>query len=140
MGTGIFLMICSVLVPVLFLVYNGIKPEQWGELLFCALFFIFFMFMGKALTFQSLKVSIENESFVFFQNLREPAVEFSLPFEQFKGFSTRETQEGNETFVLLFIKSYEKEFEFYRSVNRKEINKISEALVKLGKAVKEEQP
>ncbi|MGM0601585.1 MAG: hypothetical protein ACQETH_17365 [Candidatus Rifleibacteriota bacterium] len=140
MGTGIFLMICSLLVPILFLIYNGLKLDQWGELLFCALFFIFFMFMGRALTFQSLKVNIKNESFVFFQNLREPPVELSLTFDQFKGIATREVEEGNETFVLLFIKSEEKEIEFYRSVNRKEINKISEALVKLGKAVKEEQP
>ena len=44
MAVGIFLMICALAVPILFLVYNGIKVEQWGELLFCFLFFVLFLF------------------------------------------------------------------------------------------------
>lgn len=133
MGVGVFLMICSIAVPVLFLVYNGLKPEQWGELLFCALFLALFLFMGKSLTFQSMKVMIEDEKYHFFQNLREPPSDFFMNKKDFHGFSTRDVDEGGEIFIVLYLKDSGQEKEFYRSNNRKEIKKISEALIELGK-------
>lgn len=132
-GTGIFLLICSLLVPILFLIYNGIKLEQWGEILFCVIFFFLFFFMGKSLTFQALTVKKDHENVHFYQNLREPATEFSLPQAEWQGISTRDQQVGEETQIILYVKIKNDEKEFYRSVNRKEIKKICDALISLGK-------
>jgi hypothetical protein len=137
-GVGIFLLLCSLAVPILFVVYNGIKLEQWGELLFCLGFLLLFFYMGKSLIFQSLKVSVENDKFNFYQNLRDPAVQFELDRQDFRGLATRDIQVGEETFILLLIKTSEHEKEFYRSVNRKEIQQICDALIKLGKSSQEE--
>jgi hypothetical protein len=94
--------------------------------------------MGKSLIFQSLKVSVENDKFNFYQNLRDPAVQFELDRQDFRGLATRDIQVGEETFILLLIKTSEHEKEFYRSVNRKEIQQICDALIKLGKSSQEE--
>lgn len=133
MGTGVFLIICSLVVPILFVYYNGIKPEQWGELLFCLGFLILFLFMGKSLTFQSMHVELKGENVHFYQNLREPPTEFVIPRNEWQGISTRDEEVGDETNVILFIKINNSEKEFYRSVNRKEINKMCDALIALGK-------
>jgi hypothetical protein len=137
-AVGIFLMICALVVPILFLIYNGIKLEQWGELLFCALFFLLFSFMGKNLTFQYLKVEQSADQITFYQNLREPPVEITVETNKLSGLTTKETKEGDETFIVLNLKLPE-EKEFYRSVNRKEIKKISEAIIALGRMAKEEK-
>ena len=137
-GTGIFLLICSLVVPILFLFYNGIKAEQWGELLFCLLFFLLFSFMGKSLTFQYMRVEMKADSFHFYQNLREPPTDFELAQQDWQGISTRDEMVGHETNVVLYVKMKNEEKEFYRSVNRKEINKICDALIKLVKTDKED--
>ncbi|MEW6711331.1 MAG: hypothetical protein AB1403_16020 [Candidatus Riflebacteria bacterium] len=131
-GTGIFLMVCSLVVPILFVVYNGIKAEQWGELLFCLGFLVLFMFMGKSLVFQSMQVRKENGAVNFYQNLREPPTVFSVAEADWKGISTRDEAVGEETYVVLYVKIKNEETELYRSVNRKEIKKICDALIKLG--------
>jgi hypothetical protein len=136
-SVGIFLLICSFVVPILFLVYNGINRAQWDELLFCALFFLLFSFMGKSLTFQSLNVTAEGEQLRFYQNLREPPTEFQISKYELEGLNTREEVIGDDTFYILNVR-IPKENEFYRSVNRKEIAKISEAIIALGKQTKED--
>lgn len=133
-GTGIFLLFSSLLVPVLFLVYNGIKLEQWGELLFCLLFFLLFFYMGKSLTFQSMQVRREGENVILYQNLREPPTRLIVPATDWQGISTRDEEMGEEIFVILYVRIKNEEKEFYRSVNRKEIKKICDALIALGKS------
>ncbi len=127
-GTGIFLMLAALVVPVLFFVYNGIKTEQWAELLFCAGFFILFMFMGKALTFQSLTASLTSDGFTFYQNMREPPVSHRLDRRQWQGIRTSEEKNDDETMVILKLKTSDGELELYRSVNKKEINALVGAL------------
>ncbi|GAB4282563.1 MAG: hypothetical protein Kow0029_28160 [Candidatus Rifleibacteriota bacterium] len=138
MGTGVFLMICAVSVPLLFVIYNGVKPEQWGELLFCIFFFLLFFIMGKSLTFQKLEVKLKNDEFCFYQNLREPPTEFVIKESAWQGFVTSEEEVGTETMFILLLKDENTEKEFYRSVNRNEIKKISEAIISLVKNTKEE--
>lgn len=133
-GTGVFLMICSLSVPILFIVYNGIKPEQWKELLFCLFFLILFLFMGKSLTFQTMRVEVKGENVYFYQNLREPPTEFIIPITEWLGIFTCDEEINNQINVVLFIKEQNSEREFYRSVNRNEINKICDALIALKKA------
>ncbi len=139
MGVGIFLMISALVVPVLFLVYNGIKAEQWGELLFCAGFFLLFIFMGKSLTFQSMSACQTPEGFRFYQNLREPAITHQLGRQQWLGIKTSDEKSGEETFVLLKLKTKDGELDFYKSINRKEIKNMVGALEELYKKAEEIQ-
>ncbi|MDD3147989.1 MAG: hypothetical protein PHD82_11840 [Candidatus Riflebacteria bacterium] len=138
-GVGIFLMLAALAMPVLFVYYNGIKPEQWAELLFCAGFLVLFMFMGKSLTFQSMQARQTSEGFSFFQNLREPAVLHTIERTNWLGIKTVEEKKGEETFTILQIKTPEGELDFYKSLNKKEINKMVGALVELQKKAEEAQ-
>ena len=137
MGTGIFLMVSALVLPVLFFVYNGIKTEQWAELLFCAGFFLLFMFMGKSLTFQSLTARVTADGFSFYQNMREPPTGHRLARRQWLGIKTSEEQDGNETMTLLKLKTPDGELDFYRSVNKKEIAALVGALNELHKKAEE---
>jgi hypothetical protein len=138
-GVGIFLMIASVIVPLLFVYYNGIKAENWAELLFCAGFFLLFMFMGHSLTFQTLQVALNNKKYSFYQNLREPPTAIEMKEYDWEGIKTEDEKVGEETFIVLKLKTFEKEIEFYRSVNRGEINTIVDALGKIRKNSEEEK-
>lgn len=137
-GVGIFLLIMAFLVPVLFLAYNGISLSQWDELLFCLFFFILFGGLGHSLTFQSLHVEYAKGQFSFFQSLRKPNFSLNLEKSSWTGIQTKEQDQGSETFIILYIKTNKENVEFYRSVNRKEIRKITEALDKLKKISEEE--
>jgi len=139
MGTGIFLMLAAIGLPVLFFAYNGVKMQQWAELLFVAGFFILFMFMGKQLTFQSMRARVTADGFAFYQNLREPAVEHRLKKTEWLGIRTCEEKSGEETFILLKLKTANGELDFYKSINRKEISKMVGALEELHKKVEEER-
>ncbi|PKL43328.1 MAG: hypothetical protein CVV42_20305 [Candidatus Riflebacteria bacterium HGW-Riflebacteria-2] len=148
-GVGVFLLIMAFVVPVLFLVYNGIKAEQWGELLFCAGFFVLFFFMGKSLTFQSLSVRHSEIGFSFYQNLREPALAIDLSDNDWLGIKTEEevakNQKGEpiakgEVYIKILLKTPQGLREFYKSVNRGEINSIVGALEELRKKTEEESP
>ncbi len=137
-GVGIFLMIAALIVPALFVYYNGIKAENWGELLFCLGFFLLFMFMGRSLTFQSLSVKATERGYLFYQNLREPPTSFEIKKLDWEGIRTEEADQGDEKFIVLILKVFENEREFYRSVNRNEINQLVAALEILNKSDKEE--
>lgn len=137
-GVGIFLLIMAFLVPILFLVYNGMNIKQWDELLFCLVFLILFGGLGRSLTFQYLRVQYGNGQFSFFQSLRKPDFSLKLEAPSWTGIQTREQDQGNETHIILYIKINKENVEFYRSVNRKEIRKITEALDKLKKLSEEE--
>ena len=139
-AVGVFLLIMAFVVPVLFLVYNGIKAEQWGELLFCAGFFVLFFFMGRSLTFQSLVARKTGTGFSFYQNMREPAVALELTNSDWLGIKTSETGEKDEIFTSILLKTSQGDREFYKSVNRKEINSIISALEELRKKSEEESP
>ncbi|MBU1106882.1 MAG: hypothetical protein KKB51_09470 [Candidatus Riflebacteria bacterium] len=139
-AVGIFLLTMAFVVPVLFLVYNGIKAEQWGELLFCAGFFMLFFFMGRSLMFQSLTVRKTEQGFHFYQNLREPALTIDLKSSDWLGIKTSETGEKDEIFTSILLKTSQGDREFYKSVNRKEINSIITALNELRKKPEEESP
>lgn len=139
MGTGVFLMLAAIGLPVLFFAYNGVKMQQWAELLFVAGFFILFMFMGKQLTFQSMRARVTADGFAFYQNLREPAVEHRLKKTEWLGIRTCEEKSGEETFILLKLKTANGELDFYKSINRKEISKMVGALEELHKKVEEER-
>lgn len=133
-GVGIFLMIAAIVVPTLFVYYNGIKAENWGELLFCACFFALFAFMGRSLTFQSLSVKENDQNWVFFQDMRDPPVSFLVKKYDWEDIQTKEIKEKDETFIVLILNFYEGDQEFYRSVNRNEINSIVKALETLHKS------
>jgi len=139
-AVGVFLLIMSFVVPVLFLVYNGVKAEQWGELLFCTGFFVLFFFMGRSLIFQSLSGRKTERGFHFYQNLREPAIAIELDNAEWLGIKTSETGEKDEIFTSILLKTTQGEKEFYKSVNRKEINSIISALEKLRKKTEEGSP
>jgi hypothetical protein len=145
-GVGIFLLIMAFVVPVLFVVYNGVKAEQWGELLFCAGFFLLFFFMGKSLTFQNLSARRTEIGFSFQQNLREPPVAIDLKSNDWLGIKSEEWQgstrsgEKSETYVCIILKTKQGPREFYKSVNRKEITTIIKALEELRKQSEEESP
>lgn len=136
-SVGIFLLIMAFLVPILFLAYNGINIGQWDELLFCLVFLILFAGLGHSLTFQSLRAQYGEEQFSFFQSLRKPDFSLTLDKLSWTGIQTREQEQGNETFIILYLKTNKENVEFYRSVNRKEIRKITEALDKLKKLSEE---
>lgn len=138
-GFGVFLMLAALTVPVLFLVYNGVKLEQWGELLFCAGFFVLFMYLGKSLTFQKLHACITPDGFRFYQSLRDPAVEHRLTRAQWLGIKTSEEKSGEETYILLKLKTVDGELDFYKSINRKEITTLVSELEKLHKRSEEEK-
>lgn len=135
---GIFLMIAAITVPVLFLVYNGIKAEQWAELLFCGGFLVLFIYMGKSLTFQSLQARKTTEGFEFYQNMRDPAVNISLKNKEWLGIKTEEENFDDETILHLNLKTVNGNMELYKGINRKEIAKIVEALTALRKKAEEE--
>lgn len=137
MGVGVFLLIMSVVVPTLFLIYNGIKSEQWAELLFCAGFLVLFMFMGKSLTFQLMQVVQTENGYTFFQNMREPQVNLQLKNTEWTGIRTLDVKTGDETMLHLKLKTASGEIEFYKSINRKEINKMVTALEQLRNKAKE---
>ncbi len=146
-GVGIFLLIMSFVVPVLFVVYNGIKAEQWGELLFCAGFFVLFFFMGRSLSFQSLSARHSETGFSFYQNLREPAQSIDLKSSDWLGIKTEEEVAKNEkgepiekgeVYIKIQLKTPNGSKEFYKSVNRGEINSIVGALEELRKKSEEE--
>jgi len=139
MGVGVFLMLAAIGLPVLFFAYNGVKMQQWAELLFVAGFFILFIFMGKQLTFQSMHARVTADGFSFYQNLREPAVEHRLKKAEWLGIRTCEEKSGEETFILLKLKTANGELDFYKSINRKEISKMVGALDELHKKVEEER-
>lgn len=139
MGVGVFLMLAAIGLPVLFFAYNGVKMQQWAELLFVAGFFILFIFMGKQLTFQSMHARLTADGFSFYQNLREPAVEHRLKKTEWLGIRTCEEKSGEETFILLKLKTANGELDFYKSINRKEISKMVGALEELHKKVEEER-
>lgn len=139
MSVGIFLMLAAVALPVVFLVYNGLKAEQWGELLFCAGFLVLFLFMGKSLTFQTMRAEQTSDGFSFYQNLREPAVSHKLGQRQWLGIKTSDEKSGEETFTLLKLKTPDGELDFYKSINKKEINTLVGALGELHKKAEEAQ-
>ncbi|PKL42033.1 MAG: hypothetical protein CVV41_16420 [Candidatus Riflebacteria bacterium HGW-Riflebacteria-1] len=148
-GVGVFLLIMAFVVPILFLVYNGIKAEQWGELLFCAGFFVLFFFMGRALSFQSLSARRTEIGFSFQQNLREPAVAIDLKAGDWLGIRTTEAiakdKDGKEikdgeVYISIILKTAQGEREFYKSINRKEVNSIVSALDELRKKSEEKSP
>lgn len=141
-GTGIFLFISSIVVPALYLYYNGVKLQNWGELLFCAGFFLLFFFMGKSLIFQSLTVQQTSKGFYFYQNLREPAVTIECDKYGWEGIKTEDAQIGEETYVVLKLKILNdddsvRETEFYKSPSKKEIETIVAAMNSLKKIDKE---
>ena len=137
MSVGIFLLIMAFLIPILFLAYNGINLNQWDELLFCLVFFILFAALGHSLTFQSLRAEYDKGNFTFYQNLRNPPFNLELDKKSWKGIQSKEQDQGSETFYILNLKTEKENIEFYRSVNRKEIRKITEALEKLKKISEE---
>jgi|GEM_PF-1021723 len=148
-GVGVFLLIMAFVVPILFVVYNGIKAEQWGELLFCAGFFVLFFFMGKSLTLQSLSARRSEIGYSFYQNLREPAVAIDLKPADWLGIKTEEEvakdEKGEpiakgEIYIKIQLKTQQGPRDFYKSVNRGEINSIVGALEELRKKSEEESP
>lgn len=138
-GFGVFLMLAALTVPILFLIYNGIKAEQWAELLFCAGFFIMFMYLGKSLTFQKMHARLTLDGYHFYQSLRDPAVEHRLTRSQWLGIRTFDEKSGEETYVVLRLKTIDGELDFYKSINRKEIKTLAEELEKLHKKAEEEK-
>ena len=139
MGVGVFLMLAAIAMPIVFVAYNGVKAQQWPELLFVAGFFILFMFMGKNLTFQSMHARVTPDGFAFYQNMREPAVEHRLGKADWLGIRTSDEKSGEETFILLKLKTANGELDFYKSINRNEIKKMVGALDELHKKVEEER-
>lgn len=145
-GVGIFLLLAAFVVPILFLAYNGIKAEQWDELLFCAGFFLVFFFLGRSLTFQSLSARRTELGFSFYQNLREPPVAIDLKGSDWLGIKSEEAAavtasgEKGEVFISIILKTSQGPREFYKSVNRKEIISIAGALEELRKKSEEESP
>lgn len=137
-GVGVFLLTMSLIVPILFVIYNGVRFEQWPELLFCAGFLVLFFFMGKSLTFQSLQACRTESGFAFSQNMREPPVSLQLKSSEWQGIRTDDEQVGDETVVHLQLKTTTGVVELYRSINRKEINKMVGALELLRKKAEEE--
>ncbi len=148
-AVGIFLLIMAFVVPILFLVYNGIKAEQWGELLFCAGFFVLFFFMGRSLSFQSLSARRTEIGFSFYQNMREPAVAIDLKASDWLGIKSTESVARNEkgeaiekgeVYIHILLKTSQGDRELYKSVNRKEIASIIGSLEELRKKSEEESP
>ncbi len=139
MGVGVFLMLAAIAMPIVFVAYNGVKMQQWPELLFVVGFFVLFIFMGKNLTFQSMHARVTADGFAFYQNMREPAVEHRLNKADWLGIRTSEEKSGEETFILLKLKTANGELDFYKSINRKEISKMVGALEELHNKVEEER-
>ena len=135
---GVFLLIMSFLVPLLFFKYNGFKVQQWDEWLMAIAFFIFFFLLGKNLTFQSLKVEIKNNRIYLSQDMRLPAINLDLDIADWEGYSSFTKEEKNEKMHFFVIKTKTGTFEFYQTRNDNEILQITNMLSLLYKENKGE--
>ena len=138
-GFGIFLLIMSFIVPIIFFKYNGFKTQQWGEWLFCIGFFLFFFLLGKNLTFQSMKVEVKNTRIYFRQDMRLPAVSLDFNLEDWEGQSPSVKEENDKKMYLLDIKTKSGIKEFYQTRSKSEFDKINDMLNILLKETKGEQ-
>lgn len=136
-AVGTFLLIVAITVPLLFAKYNGFKSSQTGEWIACIIFMLFFLMLGKSLTFQKMKVGITRGTNVrFYQNMRDPQVTFDIKQSEWKGVNiTEENGFNNEKLHVINIVSSTETFEFYKSINKKEISQITSALEQLRKSI-----
>ncbi len=132
MAVGTLLIVVGFLVPILFAAYNGIKLENWGEWIFNLLIFVFLAFLGHNLTFQKMRVNLdENDKICFYQSMREPNIQNLVSNKDWKSYLVVPIEENNEKLYVLKIVETSKEWEFYRSVDEKEVNEMGKALHEL---------
>ena len=138
-GFGIFCMIMAFLVPILFFKYNGFKVQQWGEWLFVLIFFLFFFFLGKNLTYQSMKVEIKNNRIFFSQDMHLPAVNLDIDLANWQDVSLNVTEEANEKMYFIKIQTESGFKEFYQTRSEKEAQQMLQLLKEIYKVNKGEE-
>lgn len=139
-GFGVFLLIMSFLVPILCFKYNGFKTQQWGEWLFCIGFFLLFFFLGKSLTYQSMKVEVKNSRIYFRQDMRLPAISLDIELKDWQDVSLTETEEAaNEKMYFIKIITESGVKDFYQTRNANESQQMVQLLKDILKEYKGEQ-
>ena len=134
---GVFFLFMSFFLPLLFGRYNGFKfIEQWDEWLFLLFFFILFFFLGKNLAYQNLKVEIKNNEVSFQQDMREPAVNLTIPLSNWSDtiLETSERSENGQKFdpmYSIFVIDGSNKKLFYETRSLNEAKKILEVINKL---------
>ncbi len=138
-GFGIFCLIMAFLVPVLFFKYNGFKVQQWGEWLFVIAFFLFFFFLGKNLTYQSMKVEIKNNRIYFCQDMFLPAVNIDIDLTSWQDVTLNVTEEAKEKMYFIKIKTETSLNDFYQTRSEKEAQQMVQLLKDIYKVNKGEE-
>ena len=124
-------MIVSIAVPCLFLYYNGIKAEQWGEQAFCIIFMFFFLFLGKSLAFQKLTIEEIDGNLCIDQTLRTPFKKFSLELKELKSIKISERLVNNHNHYVLWLVTDSNELEVYQTISKSEADQIEKAIKNL---------
>jgi hypothetical protein len=128
-AVGVFLMVSAIGLPALFLTFNGVQTKQYGEWIFCLVFFLFFGWMGKTLTFQSLTARFAGDRITIHHNLRDPELSWEAPLQQWTELKTAEAvdEQGRQMKTLLVLTA-DSAHEIYRSINPVEVDAIRQAL------------
>ncbi|MFZ2960031.1 MAG: hypothetical protein WA705_24380 [Candidatus Ozemobacteraceae bacterium] len=133
---GILLMLVAVLLPVLFLTFNGIQVKQYPEWLFCLGFLGFFLYLGHTLAFQWFEGKLSNGNITIHHNLRGPDFHLERPTSEWGGLKKGELRDESGKFhTTLFFLAKDGTTEIYRSVSAHEVNSLLNALETLRKSI-----
>ncbi|MBF0545590.1 MAG: hypothetical protein HQM08_14200 [Candidatus Riflebacteria bacterium] len=117
-AVGWLLMIVALVVPLLFVIFNGFNPKQYLEWLFCLGFLVFFLWMGSVLAFQSFTARILDGRLVIDHNLRDPPLHVDIPTPEWLSSTIRSNVNvDGKLFTVLFVQTVGGECEIFRTVN-----------------------
>jgi hypothetical protein len=135
-GFGCFLAAVCWIPLFLHIRFNGLSTKNYPEWIFGIGFLVFFLWMAKALIFQSFQARVRQGVVFVTQNLREPEVSFERKLEEIAEWrigAARDERLDRDFKTLSVVVTGEGPKELYRSVNSGEIHTICEALQALTK-------
>lgn len=136
---GILLISGAFILPILHVIYNGLKKQDWLDILICLGLFLLFFFIGKNLAFQKIKIDSDDKYIHFFQNMREPSLETSLEIDKWNGMLLeKDSTIPSEVKYFIRIVTKDKNIDFYQTINKKEAEQISNSLNTIYKNLKGE--
>lgn len=130
---GVFFILAAFALPILFVYYNSISIDKWDEIAFCVIFFVFFAFLGKSLANQSMHMELKENNFVIKQDMHLPETIIEFKPENFYGIDIIQEKQNNNLFHVIVINAENGNYKLYKSVSKKEIDRIHLAILRVVK-------